>query len=157
MFPRVGSQIFTELDSPEDFHVMEVKNVSRDGINVTWIGRRASGISGGGEGLAVTIPSECARPRAQQRGTGLRWRFHGDLFDHYLVISRFKHSEAQFSHLWRSGIAAPEDGRTPLLHGCGLAAARWLVLRAGITSEVASRSVALRLGTAALGSHGRSL
>src|SRR5436305_12388991 len=46
---------------------------------------------------------------------------HSDVFDHYLVISRFKHSEAQFSHLWRSGMAAPEDGRTPLLHDYGLA------------------------------------
>ena len=30
MFPRVGSQTFTEPASPEDFHVMEVKNVSRE-------------------------------------------------------------------------------------------------------------------------------
>jgi len=35
MFPRVGSQIINEPGSPEDFHVMEVKNVSRDWMNVT--------------------------------------------------------------------------------------------------------------------------
>jgi hypothetical protein len=28
MFPRVGFQILIEPGSPEDFHVMEVKNVS---------------------------------------------------------------------------------------------------------------------------------
>jgi hypothetical protein len=43
MFPRAGFQIFTETDSPEDFHVMEVKNVSRDRQNVTRPGRIASG------------------------------------------------------------------------------------------------------------------
>ena len=34
MFPRVGSQILTEPGSPEDFHVMEVKNVSRDAVSL---------------------------------------------------------------------------------------------------------------------------
>jgi len=34
MFPRIGSQILIEPGSPEDFHVMEVKNVSRDASNV---------------------------------------------------------------------------------------------------------------------------
>jgi hypothetical protein len=35
MFPSVGSQILSEPDSPEDFQVMEVKNVSRDGVRVS--------------------------------------------------------------------------------------------------------------------------
>jgi len=35
MFPWVGFQIFIEPGSPEDFHVMEVKNASRDGLKVT--------------------------------------------------------------------------------------------------------------------------
>ncbi len=35
LFPRVGSQILIEPGSPEDFHVMEVKNVSRDGLSVS--------------------------------------------------------------------------------------------------------------------------
>jgi hypothetical protein len=35
MFPRVGSQILIEPGSPEDFHVMEVKNVPSDRRNVT--------------------------------------------------------------------------------------------------------------------------
>ncbi len=43
MFPRVGSKIFTEPGSPEDFHVMEVKNVSRDEVNVAGFGGIASG------------------------------------------------------------------------------------------------------------------
>jgi hypothetical protein len=33
--PVVGSQILSELGSPEDFHVMEAQNVSKDGVNVT--------------------------------------------------------------------------------------------------------------------------
>jgi hypothetical protein len=44
MFPRAGSQIFTEPGSPEDFHVMEPRNVSRDAENVTAFRGRASGI-----------------------------------------------------------------------------------------------------------------
>jgi hypothetical protein len=32
MFPQAGSQILTGPGPPEDFHVMEVKNVSRDGL-----------------------------------------------------------------------------------------------------------------------------
>ena len=43
MFPRVGSQIIIEPGSPEDFHVMEVKNVSRDGLNMTGSRAMASG------------------------------------------------------------------------------------------------------------------
>lgn len=35
MFPLVGSQILCEPGSPEDFQVMEVKNVSRDTVSVT--------------------------------------------------------------------------------------------------------------------------
>ena len=35
MFPSIGSQIFTEAGSRENFHVMEVKNVSRDPLIVT--------------------------------------------------------------------------------------------------------------------------
>jgi hypothetical protein len=35
MFPRAGSQILIEPGSLEDFHVMEVKNVSRDGLSVS--------------------------------------------------------------------------------------------------------------------------
>jgi hypothetical protein len=35
MFPRVGFQILSEQGSPEDFHVMEVENVSRDEATVT--------------------------------------------------------------------------------------------------------------------------
>jgi hypothetical protein len=35
MFPHPGFQILTEPGSPEDFHVMEVKNVSRDGVRVS--------------------------------------------------------------------------------------------------------------------------
>ena len=35
MFPSVGSQTFIEPGSPEDFHMMEVKNVSRDSASVT--------------------------------------------------------------------------------------------------------------------------
>jgi hypothetical protein len=31
MFPGLGSQILNELNSPEDFHVMEVENLSRQG------------------------------------------------------------------------------------------------------------------------------
>ncbi len=42
MFPRVGSQTFTEPGSPEDFHLMEVKNVSRDSLSVTSFRRIAS-------------------------------------------------------------------------------------------------------------------
>jgi hypothetical protein len=42
MFPKAGSQILTEPGSPEDFHVMEVKNVSRDGLSVTGFGKIAS-------------------------------------------------------------------------------------------------------------------
>ena len=42
MFPRVGSQILTEPGSPENFHDMEVKNVSRDGLSVTGFQARAS-------------------------------------------------------------------------------------------------------------------
>ncbi len=34
MSPPAGSQISIEPGSPEDFHVMEVKNVSSDGVNV---------------------------------------------------------------------------------------------------------------------------
>ncbi|SPE55391.1 hypothetical protein SBV1_220008 [Verrucomicrobia bacterium] len=45
MFPRVGSQILIEPGSPEDFHVMEVKNVSKDALNVTCFGTIASGKS----------------------------------------------------------------------------------------------------------------
>jgi hypothetical protein len=41
-FPRVGSQIIIEPGSPEDFHVMEVKNVSRDGLNLTAFEEMAS-------------------------------------------------------------------------------------------------------------------
>jgi hypothetical protein len=43
MFPWVGSQIIIEPRSPEDFHVMEVKNVSRDIMNLTALGAMASG------------------------------------------------------------------------------------------------------------------
>jgi hypothetical protein len=35
MFPRTGSQIIIEPSSPVDFHVMEVKNVSKDRLTVT--------------------------------------------------------------------------------------------------------------------------
>jgi hypothetical protein len=42
MFPQVGSQILIETGSPEDFHVMEVKNVSRDRLSVTGFWARAS-------------------------------------------------------------------------------------------------------------------
>src|SRR5512138_3601102 len=41
MFPRVGSQISTEPGSPEDFHVMEVKNVSRDRLSMAGYGAGA--------------------------------------------------------------------------------------------------------------------
>jgi hypothetical protein len=34
-FPLIGSQIITEPGSPEDFRIMEVKNVSRDSVTVT--------------------------------------------------------------------------------------------------------------------------
>ena len=34
MFPASGFQIIIEAGSPEDFHVVEVRNVSRDGLNV---------------------------------------------------------------------------------------------------------------------------
>jgi hypothetical protein len=34
MFPHAGSQILIEPGSLEDFHVMEVKNVSRAGLSV---------------------------------------------------------------------------------------------------------------------------
>jgi hypothetical protein len=44
MFPSVGSQIFTEPGSPEDFHVMEVKNVSRDGLSVSCFEQIASAV-----------------------------------------------------------------------------------------------------------------
>ena len=43
MFPRVGSQIFNESHSPEDFHVMEVENLSRDYLTVTGLPAIASG------------------------------------------------------------------------------------------------------------------
>jgi hypothetical protein len=43
LFPSVGSQIITEPASPEDFHGMEVKNVSRDRVNVTGFGEMARG------------------------------------------------------------------------------------------------------------------
>ena len=42
MFPSIGSQILIEPGSLEDFHVMEVKNVSRDGVSVTCFEGRAS-------------------------------------------------------------------------------------------------------------------
>jgi hypothetical protein len=42
MFPRAGSQIFTEPGSPEDFHPMKSENVSRDEVNVTGFSRIAS-------------------------------------------------------------------------------------------------------------------
>ena len=42
MFPRAGSQILIEPGSLEDFHVMEVKNVSRDGLSVRDFGEIAS-------------------------------------------------------------------------------------------------------------------
>ena len=35
MFPLVGFQILIKPGLPEDFHVMEVKNPSRDGLSVT--------------------------------------------------------------------------------------------------------------------------
>jgi hypothetical protein len=49
MFPRAGFQIIIESGSPEDFHVMEVKNVSRDGLSVTdsGAGARANRFLGG--------------------------------------------------------------------------------------------------------------
>jgi len=47
MFPSVGSQILIEPGSPEDFHVMEVKNVSRDGLSVTDFGEIASAAQNG--------------------------------------------------------------------------------------------------------------
>jgi len=43
MFPGAGSQIIIESGSPEDFHVMEVKNVSRDVVNLAAFGAMASG------------------------------------------------------------------------------------------------------------------
>jgi hypothetical protein len=43
MFPRAGSQILTEPSSPEDFHVVEVKNISRDRRNVAGFGKIARG------------------------------------------------------------------------------------------------------------------
>jgi hypothetical protein len=46
MFPWVGSQILIE-PAPEDFHVMEVKNVSRDGLSVTDFGEIASAAQNG--------------------------------------------------------------------------------------------------------------
>jgi hypothetical protein len=52
MFPCVGFQIFIEPGSPEDFHVMEVENVSRDALNVTGFGAIASGES------AILHPSQ---------------------------------------------------------------------------------------------------
>jgi hypothetical protein len=42
MFPHAGFQILIEPGSPEDFHVMEVKNVSRDGLSVRDFGEIAS-------------------------------------------------------------------------------------------------------------------
>jgi hypothetical protein len=42
MFPHAGSQIVKEPGSLEDFHVMEVKNVSRDGGMVAGFGTMAS-------------------------------------------------------------------------------------------------------------------
>ena len=42
MFPRAGSQILSEPGSPEDFHVMEVKNISGNEVNVTGFRGRAS-------------------------------------------------------------------------------------------------------------------
>ncbi len=41
MFPRVGSQILIGPGPPEDFHVMEVKNLSRQGLNVARFGAGA--------------------------------------------------------------------------------------------------------------------
>jgi hypothetical protein len=43
MFPQVGSQIIIEPGSPEDFHVMEVRNISRDRLNVAGFGGIARG------------------------------------------------------------------------------------------------------------------
>ncbi len=43
MFPRLGSQILIGPSPPEDFHVMEVKNVSRDARNVAGFERIARG------------------------------------------------------------------------------------------------------------------
>jgi hypothetical protein len=45
MFPWVGSQTFKELNSPEDFHVMEVENLSRDGLTLPGLAAIASGNS----------------------------------------------------------------------------------------------------------------
>ena len=42
MFPPSGFQIIIEPGSPEDFHVVEVKNVSRDGLNVACLVGMAS-------------------------------------------------------------------------------------------------------------------
>jgi hypothetical protein len=42
MFPHAGSQILTGRRPPEDFHVMEVKNVSRDELSVMDFGEIAS-------------------------------------------------------------------------------------------------------------------
>jgi len=46
MFPSVGSQILTEPGSPEDFHVMEVKNVSSDDVRLSYFGGMASAMAG---------------------------------------------------------------------------------------------------------------
>jgi hypothetical protein len=60
LFPRVGSQINIEPGSPEDFHVMEVKNASRDEVNVT-----------GFRGIASVFRLECDNARGHTQNIRL--------------------------------------------------------------------------------------
>ena len=53
-FPQIGSQIIIEQGSPEDSHVMEVKNVSTDPLNLTGFMRIASAKS-----VFFPIPIAC--------------------------------------------------------------------------------------------------
>jgi hypothetical protein len=55
--PQVVSQILIEPGSPEDFHVMEVKNVSRDGLSVTGFGEIASAARTMQQGMLSLLPA----------------------------------------------------------------------------------------------------
>jgi len=66
MFPWVGSQIIIEPGSPEDFHVMEVKNVSRDRWNVTSLVAIASREFREFQRSISEILSEIRNPKAER-------------------------------------------------------------------------------------------